>query len=148
VLLVDIDHFKTVNDTYGHQAGDRILVRFAEICQQVKRAEDLFARWGGEEFIFLLPDSSLEAATALVNRLFQQISQTEWLANAKDWQLTCSIGGAASTFEEDDSLEWFIRRADEALYQAKNTGRNRAVFYRHKGDGDNADQWVVYYPEK
>jgi diguanylate cyclase (GGDEF)-like protein len=142
VLLVDIDHFKTVNDTYGHQAGDRILARFAEICQQVKRAEDLFARWGGEEFIFLLPDSSPQAATALVNRLFQQFSQTEWMANAKDWQLTCSIGGAANTFQEGDSFEALIRRADEALYQAKNTGRNRAVFYNspeYKADSDDAD---------
>lgn len=87
----------------------------------------------------------------MVNRLFQQFSQTEWMANAKDWQLTCSIGGAANTFQEGDSFEALIRRADEALYQAKNTGRNRAVFYNspeYKADSDDADWQAAFYPKQ
>ena len=129
VILVDIDHFKSINDAYGHQAGDRVLVRFAEICLQTKRVEDIFARWGGEEFIFLLPDARPETARVFINRLFEQISQAELIAGIKDRRVTCSIGAAVNTFQDDDSLELLIRRADDALYQAKNAGRNRAVFY-------------------
>jgi diguanylate cyclase (GGDEF)-like protein len=129
VVLIDIDHFKSINDTYGHQTGDSVLVRFTEICQQAKRAQDIFARWGGEEFIFLLSGAQPQEAHFFLKRLCHKINQADLIAGIKGRQVTCSLGAAASTFQVDDSLEQLIRRADNALYQAKNAGRNRAVFY-------------------
>jgi diguanylate cyclase (GGDEF)-like protein len=128
IVLLDIDHFKNVNDTQGHQAGDHVLVEFVKLCKQAKRNQDLFARWGGEEFIFLLPETEGEQALQFARRLCEIIYQTPIHGEGYRAAITCSLGVAASR-TTDDSLEAMFRRADHALYEAKRTGRNRAVLW-------------------
>ncbi|HAE58378.1 MAG TPA: hypothetical protein DCG54_02435 [Anaerolineae bacterium] len=128
IVLLDIDHFKNVNDTQGHQAGDHVLVEFVKLCKQAKRNQDLFARWGGEEFIFLLPETEGEQALQFARRLCEIIYQTPIHGEGYRAAITCSLGVAASSTAHD-SLEAMFRRADHALYEAKRTGRNRAVLW-------------------
>lgn len=120
-LLVDIDYFKRVNDEHGHAAGDAVLRRVAEGLQRSVRAEDVVARWGGDEFLVLLPNTGIEAAVALAERL-----RTGVAAEADDSEaaprVTVSIGCAASFEPEGMTL---IRAADAAMYRAKAEGRNR-----------------------
>lgn len=118
VLMVDIDHFKAVNDQHGHAGGDRVLQRVARNLRDGLRSGDLVARWGGEEFCVLLPRIGADDAQALAQRMVQQI------ADGGDPQVTVSIG-VAEWQAGDDTPESVIRRADAALYRAKESGRNR-----------------------
>jgi diguanylate cyclase (GGDEF)-like protein len=129
LMILDIDHFKRFNDTYGHQAGDTILATVAERVLSNARKVDLTARYGGDEFVILLPDTAAEDALLLAERLHQAVSgEPLLLANKSSVNLTVSIGVAtypthASTIEE------LIKRADEALYWIKSHGRNRIRLY-------------------
>ncbi|WP_152224334.1 diguanylate cyclase [Pseudomonas sp. SCB32] len=120
VLALDIDHFKRVNDTFGHDAGDEALKQVAATLKQHSRGEDLACRSGGEEFILLLPDTALDIAGGIAERIRQAIEVTEVPGVGF---LTISIGVAYGGGEPDAML----KRADERLYQAKQTGRNRVV---------------------
>jgi diguanylate cyclase (GGDEF)-like protein len=120
LLLYDVDHFKEVNDVYGHPMGDRVLVRLSEIVAGGLRQVDLLARWGGEEFAILLPGSSCEQAGLAAEKLRAEIAQTEF---DQVGSITCSFGVAE--FVEGDTMESLITRADNALYRAKINGRNR-----------------------
>lgn len=126
LLLLDIDHFKLVNDRYGHPAGDMVLRRFAELTQHCLRREDLFGRVGGEEFCALLPNTSLAGATQLAERIRKAIAGLVVDIGAHQLSLQVSIGIAA--FGEHGS-EWpeVVRHADAALYAAKHAGRNQVV---------------------
>ncbi len=115
VAIVDVDHFKSINDTRGHAEGDRVLVAVAMALRAHLRAEDQLGRLGGEEFLALLPDTDAEAAHAAAEKL---------RASAAETGVTVSIGWAAW---EGDSAEELVRRADDALYAAKAAGRNRVV---------------------
>lgn len=128
IVLFDIDHFKRVNDTWGHQVGDALLKRIAEIAQAEMRASDLLARYGGEEFIALLANSEAHEAVALAERMRQKISADRLDAGPENVGVTISTGVAAMRLE-DDTLDHLIRRADQALYRAKNGGRNRTVLF-------------------
>jgi diguanylate cyclase len=121
VLILDIDHFKRVNDELGHLAGDRALQSVARTLESTVRDTDLVARYGGEEFVVLMPQTELDAAAWLAQRLCQAITRAT--------QLTAS-GGVASIQESETGQE-LLARADAALYQAKGAGRN-AVFL-HSG---------------
>lgn len=122
ILLVDIDHFKSINDVYGHLIGDEVLKAFSELLRHQIRQSDIVARWGGEEFIILLPDTSLSAAITMAEALRQRIEVHPFV---RIGNLTCSIGVAEfNGIEEADDL---LRRADEKLYTAKNSGRNRVI---------------------
>lgn len=122
VLLVDIDHFKLINDNFGHLAGDETLKSFSRLLRQQIRQSDIVARWGGEEFIILLPDTALSSAITMAEALRQRIEVNPFESVGK---ITCSIGVAEfNTAEEADDL---LRRADENLYHAKHSGRNRVV---------------------
>lgn len=118
VLMVDVDHFKAINDQHGHEGGDRVLQRVAQALQRGLREGDMVARWGGEEFCVLLPRIVLADARALAERLAQQV------AAEGDPRVTVSIGLAAAGVAAE-SAEDVIRRADEALFGAKRAGRNR-----------------------
>jgi diguanylate cyclase (GGDEF)-like protein len=131
LVLLDIDHFKNVNDTQGHQTGDLVLAEFAKLCEQAKRDQDLFARWGGEEFIFLLPETEGKQAFLFAKRLGKLISETPIKGNNELVNITCSLGITSSNANQD-SLESMFRRADDALYEAKHAGRNRAVLWESK----------------
>lgn len=123
VLLLDIDHFKTINDSHGHDVGDRVLVEVANSINSQLRSQDLIARWGGEEFLAVLPDTDLEQAQAIAERVRQVLMQQSWCFDGKPVAVTISVG--ISEFEEGDELKSAINRADKALYCCKNNGRNR-----------------------
>lgn len=121
LLLVDIDHFKKYNDTFGHQAGDEALSEVARIMQYTVRHYDMAARYGGEEFAVILPDTDKKGAMELAERLRRAIERAEWL-NRK---ITVSIGVATISFGQ--SIPALVEEADRALYTAKEQGRNRVV---------------------
>ena len=121
ILMFDIDHFKRINDTLGHQAGDEVLRRVAEIARAQLRAEDLVGRIGGEEFVCILPGLSGSAAAALAGRLCRSVADKS--ASAGLPRTTISVGMALG--RPGDTSESLIARADEALYAAKNAGRNQ-----------------------
>lgn len=122
LLLVDVDHFKKINDTYGHLKGDEVLKSMARILQEQVRSGDVVARWGGEEFAILLQDTTQEHAFALAERIRETICSTK----IAGLSISVSAGLAVSNTSvyEPDKL---LRRADKALYQAKSGGRNRVV---------------------
>jgi diguanylate cyclase (GGDEF)-like protein/PAS domain S-box-containing protein len=126
MALIDLDHFKTINDTYGHAGGDLVLVSFANTCLKNIREIDIFARFGGDEFILLFPETNGEQAYAVLERVYQALTNQPVLFNDKPLILTLS-SGISSIKRKDDTLDILIGRADEALYQAKETGRNRIV---------------------
>ena len=128
VLLFDLDHFKRVNDTYGHDAGDRILQAVAGASAKVKRLTDVAARIGGEEFALLLPETDLDGATQMALRLREAIEQMR-SANPEDSQIrvTASIG-VAHVSQSSRDVENVLKLADEALYEAKGLGRNRVCY--------------------
>lgn len=123
LIFLDIDHFKKVNDTYGHLIGDAVLKRIAQIVSKRIRSSDIFARWGGEEFVLLLPDTDIEEAIGVANSLKDAI-------NSEDFEqagtITCSFGVAI--LDESETGEDLLKRADEKLYEAKETGRNRIIY--------------------
>jgi diguanylate cyclase (GGDEF)-like protein/PAS domain S-box-containing protein len=123
LVMIDIDHFKAVNDSFGHAAGDMILAAVAECCRKHVRSIDILARFGGEEFIILVADSSIEAAEKIAGRLHQGIAESRATTIKGDVSVTASFG-IASVDPAAVGLETAIRLADEALYEAKNSGRN------------------------
>ena len=126
VLVADIDAFKLVNDSHGHDTGDAVLARFAAITRDIVGSHELVARYGGEEFICVLPGSDLEAARRLAERLRQATEREPFAAPAGTLSLTVSIGIAAVRPGEDTIMP-AVARADAALYAAKQSGRNRVV---------------------
>lgn len=127
-MLIDIDNFKLINDNYGHLVGDEVLRRFARIVFASIRAEDYFARYGGDEFCILLPSTRLDEAMMLANRLRQSYANTPHVIQEEVIQSTISIGVTESSSLGDD-YNAVIAGADKALYQAKNSGRNRVQVY-------------------
>ena len=120
LLLMDIDHFKRINDTYGHLVGDQVLVGLASLVSESIRANDIFARWGGEEFILILQTGEIEVATERGKRLLVQVEEKEFETVG---HITISIG--ATSYNPGDLPMEVVQRADEALYHSKNNGRNR-----------------------
>ena len=134
LLLVDIDHFKKVNDTYGHQVGDFILAQFCKTLQNNIRQYDVLARYGGEEFVIILPETSVADALIVGEKLRAIIESTVFDDNREKYQVTASFGLAGSAPATDDnfSKNVLISEADQALYEAKEKGRNRVVGYSPK----------------
>jgi diguanylate cyclase len=124
VLVVwDVDKFKVVNDDYGHQAGDKVLTVIGKLLQQQSRETDFIARFGGEEFVLLLPETDMESALVVTEKLRLAVEATEFHFRGKRVLVTISCG--MSEFAENDSPEQVFERADKALYEAKSSGRNR-----------------------
>ncbi|MBD9484879.1 GGDEF domain-containing protein [Pseudomonas sp. PDM14] len=122
-LLIDIDHFKQLNDTYGHLAGDEVLRGFAQHLQSNLRQSDIICRWGGEEFILLLKDTGSSTARQLAEKIRQQTADSRYSYGGVNLQITTSIG--LTELHADDTLDRLIARADRALYRAKQSGRDR-----------------------
>lgn len=129
ILMIDIDHFKRVNDTYGHPVGDQVLQTIALQCQSNLRDVDLFGRYGGEEFVALLPHTGLEQAAITAERLRRLVAENPVQTDAGPVRCTISVG-AAAFFRDCEILEVFLERADQALYHAKRIGRNRVSLAR------------------
>ena len=124
-LLIDVDHFKRINDSHGHAAGDRVLAQVGKLLAQQFRASDICGRLGGEEFAVLLPDTDAMAAASIAEKLRANMQDVSILWNNEALRITVSIGVASSS----DSLDTLLHRADTAMYQAKENGRNRIAFY-------------------
>jgi diguanylate cyclase (GGDEF)-like protein len=130
LLAIDLDHFKSINDTYGHVAGDIVLREFGALLVHTARAGDIVARAGGEEFLALLPDADLAGASRAAVRLCDTVRTHPFLVNGKRMHLTISIGVAStSAIGNDTTGRTMIERADEALYDAKRSGRDRAKIW-------------------
>ncbi len=125
--ICDIDYFKKINDTYGHQAGDRVLKLIARVISTRLRKVDFVARYGGEEFVILLPETEPEQARQVLDKIRQAIASAAFRFKDKPVKITISFGIAS--FVDDDSVELVFERADKALYQAKSDGRNRCVIH-------------------
>lgn len=122
-LLLDIDHFKSVNDVHGHEAGDRVLLGVTKVMKRQLRSQDYIARWGGEEFLAILPETDLAQAGAIAERLRLAIVEKSCLINGESLSVTVSIG--VSEYQPTEGLNAVVARADAALYRGKQAGRNR-----------------------
>lgn len=125
LVLIDIDHFKSINDRFGHHTGDEVLRYFAAVWTAEKRAQDIFARWGGEEFILLLPETNQQQARQLVERVRGKTLTTPLAAHNEPLAIKFSAG--ISAYTRDETFEQLAQRADMALYQAKQNGRNQTI---------------------
>ena len=123
--MLDIDHFKNVNDTYGHECGDKVLVRVSQELKKTLRAQDLPTRWGGEEFICLLPETDVDGARHVAEKIRTAIEAHCYECRGVSVSVTVTLG--ISIYDGSCSLEECIRRADDALYKGKKQGRNQVV---------------------
>jgi diguanylate cyclase (GGDEF)-like protein len=124
LIYFDIDHFKQINDTFGHDVGDLVLKKVARVVRKTLRRDDVVARWGGEEFVVLLPNTDKKAATVVAEKLRKAIKELE-IPQLKGRKVTASFG--VTEIKKGDTLDSAIKRADEALYEAKRSGRDRVV---------------------
>jgi len=125
-LMIDIDHFKKINDVHGHLAGDHVLKEVARLMQQRIRRDEVLARYGGEEFAIILPETTLEGGCALAEGLREKIEESRFVFQGETIRVTISIGAAMLVEEHRTSLD-LIKKADEKLYEAKRAGRNRVL---------------------
>jgi diguanylate cyclase (GGDEF)-like protein len=142
-LMLDIDHFKQVNDTYGHQVGDRVLVLVGEVLRGSVRTTDFAGRFGGEEFMVLAPETPRDGMALLAERIRQGVPARTGTVGAETPRVTISLGVATTEVATGATADDLVRCADEALYQAKRAGRDRVVVYdqsssipsQHPGEG-------------
>jgi diguanylate cyclase (GGDEF)-like protein/PAS domain S-box-containing protein len=135
LCMIDIDHFKDVNDNYGHDIGDIVMKEMVKVCQQNLREVDLFSRWGGEEFVLLLPETGLESASEVAERLRGAIEKTDVQTSFGKISITISIGVVQLNITPA-ALEEGLKNADRAMYHAKGSGRNRCSIL------DNQDKFT------
>ena len=129
VLIIDLDHFKLINDRYGHPAGDAVLKLFADVVNSVARRSDIIGRLGGEEFAVVLPSTTADEAQEFAERLHHAINQAVLKFNGNAIRYTASIGLTEFDTESEDSIDDLLARADLALYQAKQAGRNQTATF-------------------
>jgi diguanylate cyclase (GGDEF)-like protein len=127
VLIMDIDHFKNINDTYGHLFGDHILKKLGTIMQKSFRATDQTFRYGGEEFLVILSETNKDEAALVVDRFMDSVRSHTFISDEQKAKITISIGASFFPFQSTDKLK-LIKLADRYLYQAKAAGRDRVVF--------------------
>jgi diguanylate cyclase (GGDEF)-like protein len=132
VMMLDLDHFKSINDTFGHAVGDAALKQVAQILTQVLRKTDLIGRMGGEEFAVVMPNTSEADARCIGQRLRQQVEQHAGIVDGKPLNLTISIGATYAKQFSGLDFQTLLKQADEALYEAKRSGRNTVTFYRDR----------------
>jgi diguanylate cyclase (GGDEF)-like protein len=135
LAVVDIDHFKRINDTHGHNVGDEVLRHFAQVLQRALRETDVVARWGGEEFLLLLNDTAPELANIGLERARAALAEAVLVPAMPQLKVTFSAGLTA--YDDHESLDQCIDRADKALYRAKRDGRNRTVIDATRSSADN-----------
>lgn len=129
ILILDIDNFKTINDTYGHHGGDTALVKISETLRAKTRRSDFPSRYGGEEFVLILPETDQESALQVANKIQEEIRSCVFGSNDKHFSLTVSIGISSTSNREYSDWNQMLNAADQALYVAKNNGKDRAETY-------------------
>ncbi|MBF0516042.1 MAG: diguanylate cyclase [Nitrospirae bacterium] len=129
LLMIDVDNFKKINDYYGHQIGDSVLIALISQCKELIRKEDFLARYGGEEFTLILPNASLKNAVKKATEICKAVELSCYLLGEKnnDEKLYFTVSIGVSTFQKGDTVKSITGRADKALYQAKKTGKNKVV---------------------
>ncbi len=128
VIMLDIDKFKNINDTYGHKVGDEVIIDLANRLNDKTRNSDIVCRFGGEEFVILLPDTTINGAFIIAEKIREEVENYEIdLEYGRYLKYTISIGVSEVIHDEDVNIEATIHRADEALYKAKNSGRNKTI---------------------
>ena len=125
LAILDIDRFKRINDTYGHLAGDRVITALSEKLMSRYRESDLLCRFGGEEFVILMPNTELDVAALLAERTRKEVEKLQVPYNGKTISMTVSIGVSQVDLENEETLDPVLKRADDALYIAKKQGRNQ-----------------------
>ncbi len=135
--MLDIDHFKDVNDSYGHDAGDKVIKEYIKICQSKLRQSDIIARIGGEEFSVILPETTEEGAFILAERIRSGIEKSDFKIDNAVLNITSSCGIASSGVFDYKDTEEFIKAADNALYDAKKSGRNKNCIFRKETTFEN-----------
>ncbi|MCX7765368.1 MAG: diguanylate cyclase [Candidatus Sumerlaeia bacterium] len=125
LAMLDLDHFKQINDKFGHLAGDEVLKAFAQLIKQNVRNTDIVARYGGEEFVIIMPETMLHSAALVCERLRQNTENYKFTLSTAGTQINCTVSIGLAGLKENESLDDLVRRTDEALYSAKNKGRNR-----------------------
>jgi diguanylate cyclase (GGDEF)-like protein len=137
--MIDVDHFKRVNDLYGHDAGDQALREFAVRLRRAVREVDVVARYGGEEFLLVLPSTNFSGALSVAERVWRSIGGEDFVLGQVSVRITASIGVAIYPSHDIKSKDELLKAADVALYQAKNEGRDRICVFQHQG--------FIYRPE-
>jgi len=132
VFILDIDHFKNFNDTYGHACGDMVLIEVASIIKNTVRQEDLAARYGGEEFVVLLCDIDQDKAFEIAERIRKTVEAKDFVFEKKHMRVTISIGISMYFGKKEISAKLLVEQADMALYESKNTGRNKTTVFSEK----------------
>lgn len=128
LLMIDIDHFKQVNDTYGHVFGDKVIRAIGQILKNNVKGKDTSARYGGEEFVVLLPDTPTEGARLLAETIRTEVERVRIRRSSDDWTpANISVSLGVARFKAGESATDFVARADVALYASKNEGRNRVT---------------------
>ena len=125
LMMFDIDFFKKINDIYGHLTGDFVLRRVIELIKEIVREIDFIRRYGGDEFLIILPDTNLNRATKIANRILKRISKEDFKTNKTSFKVTISLG--LSEYINNEQCNKFLERVDVALYDAKNSGRNCVI---------------------
>ncbi len=150
LMMIDVDHFKQVNDRFGHLAGDAVLRNVASVLRQRVRAQDIVGRYGGEEFLVVLPDTTREGAYQLALQLCAAVQNTPCLRGGESIAVTVSIGVFGGRLEPEDHWDLLLHAADSALYRAKQAGRNRAELAQgvqpvHRDAADTGDH-TTFFP--
>ena len=127
VLMIDVDHFKRINDQHGHPAGDGVLREMAQVLRETLRAVDALGRYGGEEFVAILPHTTAEEARQTAERIRQHVQLHRFHAGDREVRISISVGVATAPGPGLDGPEALLREADKALYRAKEAGRNRVA---------------------
>jgi len=125
LALADLDHFKPINDRYGHAVGDQALTRIADLLRSSLRSQDAICRWGGDELLIFLPETTLDGAVEAVEKIRQRLTEVPLVVRGGELRLSVSVGVAEAAC--DEAVTEVVRRADDALYQAKQAGRNRVA---------------------
>ncbi len=131
LFMIDIDDFKVINDTYGHDVGDDVIIKLSRLLKKHARESDIIVRFGGEEFVILLPETSLLEAQTLASRILRQFSSEGFQIANKELELTISIGLAEFNRQRDHHIEDLIKKADLGLYKAKESGKNQIITFEH-----------------